>query len=93
MWFNRQKREPLTVRRLEERMATLENEQKALELEWTMAYDKLRHMMGRIAKRDAILADKTAGEGTEGRVAPPAVPVSPEREFALAQIAKRRGMG
>ena len=40
---------------VEERLGRLEREMKQLTLEWTDAYDRLKHMMGRVAKRAANL--------------------------------------
>ena len=57
-----------------------------------LAYDKLRHILGKIVKRDARMADRTAQEEQGPADAPAALPVSPEREYGLAQIAKRRGL-
>ena len=78
-----------------DRMDDLEHQVKTLDLEWSDTYDKLRHIIGKIAKRSARMEEQTAHEDAEAAAAPAVVPdprVSPERAFALSQIAKRRGM-
>jgi hypothetical protein len=41
---------------VQERLESLERQMKALTLEWNDAYDRIRHMMGRVAKRSADIA-------------------------------------
>ena len=62
--------------RLEERLATVENlcadlqrAKRSLELEFTELYDKVRHQMSRMAKRDA--AARQNGEDIPEEDAPP----------------------
>jgi phage-related minor tail protein len=45
---------------VEERLGALERQMKALTLEWNDAYDRIRHMMGRVAKRAAYLDKQEA---------------------------------
>ncbi len=54
-------------RDLQERLEKLERDFKALQLEWENSYDKLRSMMGRIAKRAEKLHDEAEADG---RLAP-----------------------
>lgn len=57
-----------TVAELRERVEALEKAKKELELEWALAYEKLRSLMGRIAKR-AQLAE--VSEDPVSEKAPP----------------------
>lgn len=94
MWFWRQKEPSPTLRRLHDRMDELEHQVKTLDLEWSDTYDKLRHIIGKIAKRSARMEEQTAAEGLEAAAAPAVVPgpqMSPDRAYALEQIRKRRG--
>ena len=95
MWFFRHKEPSRSLRQLQDRMDALEHQVKTLDLEWSDTYDKLRHIIGKIAKRSARMEEQTAAEESGAEVAPKAAPdprVNPERAFALAQIAKRRGL-
>jgi len=63
--FARQK----AAERLEHRLGKLENlcsslerEQKKLDMEFTDLYDKVRHQMSRMAKRDAVAAKENGGD-------------------------------
>ena len=82
------------MRRLHDRMDELEHQVKTLDLEWSDTYDKLRHIIGKIAKRSARMEEQTAAEGLEAGAAPAVVPgpqMNPERQYGLDQIRKRRG--
>lgn len=83
------------VGRLEERLATVENlcadlqrAKRSLELEFTELYDKVRHQMSRMAKRDA--AARPNGEDV------PEIETEPDPLAHLDPISKsimlRRGM-
>ncbi len=50
------------VENLQEDFAKLRREFQSLELEWTNAYEKLRQMMGRVAKRAELLRRETDAE-------------------------------
>jgi len=50
------------LRRVENLCADLERDRKKLDLEFTDLYDKVRHQMSRMAKRDAAAAKKNGGE-------------------------------
>jgi len=52
------------LKRLADDVADLQRDRKKLDLEFTDLYDKVRHQMSRMAKRDA-LATKTNGVGLE----------------------------
>ncbi len=84
-----------TADRLEDRLATVENlcadlqrAKRSLELEFTELYDKVRHQMSRMAKRDALA--KKNGEDV------PEVEDVPEHLRQLDPISRsimlRRGM-
>lgn len=76
-------------------MDALEHQVKTLDLEWSDTYDKLRHIIGKIAKRSARMEQQATAEDSEAAAAPAVVPdprMNPERAFALSQIAKRRGL-
>jgi len=49
------------LKRLADDVADLQRDRKKLDLEFTDLYDKVRHQMSRMAKRDALAA-KTNGE-------------------------------
>lgn len=81
--------------RLEERLATVENlcadlqrAKRSLELEFTELYDKVRHQMSRMAKRDA--AARKNGEDIP-EVEAPADPF-PDTDPVSRSILRRRGM-
>lgn len=50
----------------QERIEKLERNLHALELEWENTYDKVRHMMGRIAKRAALVQNADTDQSTLG---------------------------
>ena len=80
---------------LQERCAKLEREMHALQLDWENTYDKVRQMMGRIAKRSETLhADAEArGElfpgGAELTNAPR---LTPHQLNVNQKILERRGL-
>lgn len=92
-WFSSQKEPSVTLRKVQERLESLERQVNTLDLEWSDTYDKLKHIVGRIVKRSAILQSQTDRTDEPEAVAPAPAPMSPEKAFALAQIAKRRGLG
>ena len=87
---------------LEERVSTVERKLKDLELEWENAYDKIRHMMGRIAKRAATVAQSEAPTepqytGVEESISSsPLTPMmsrlSPAQQRTQMEILRRRGV-
>ena len=88
-------RQQRAIDRLEDRLARcevlctdLQRENRKLELEFTDLYDKVRHQMSRMAKREA-LARKENGEDL---VAAPDSPSAPETDPVSASILRRRGM-
>jgi len=84
-----------TLDRLEDRLARVETlcsdlqrESRKLELEFTDLYDKVRHQMSRMAKRDAA-------SRKENGPTPPEEPVDDEyrhTDTISASILRRRGM-
>lgn len=67
---------------LEDRFRKLSRDFEALELEWNTAYDKLRHMMGRVAKRAELLQKEMDGG---------AKPLSPDEEAIRDDLAAANG--
>lgn len=63
------------VRDILDRLEKLERSLKALELEWEDAYDKLRHMMGRVAKRAEAL-ERSEQQIEHGVALPPATGIA-----------------
>ena len=62
-WTTKQQEQ---IIKLEESFAKLRRDFQGLELEWSNVYDKMRHLMGRIAKRaDVVESGKPIGEEPE----------------------------
>ncbi len=87
-------RQQKAIDRLEDRLARcetlasdLQRENRKLELEFTDLYDKVRHQMSRMAKREA-LARKENGEDL---VVAADVDSPPEIDAVSASILRRRG--
>jgi predicted nucleic acid-binding Zn-ribbon protein len=75
------------LRQLEERMDALERDQKALEVEWTEVYDKVRHTLSRISKRsERVIQAEQEPEPSTSRF-PVTDPISQQI------IARRRRLG
>jgi len=84
-----------TTDRLEDRIKTLELQcdgleraRKTLDLEFTELYDKVRHQMSRMAKRDARATEKSAN----GLDEVPASPASLGSDPVSQSIMLRRGI-
>lgn len=79
---------------VEEKLASLKREFTALELEWSNAYDKLRQIVQRIAKRSQALEalEAPGGERAENGAVPPVRQMS-TRERIQQQILDRRKVG
>ena len=85
-----------TIDRLEDRLRTvelkcddLERGRKSLDLEFTELYDKVRHQMSRMAKRDARAAKVNGGEPELDTETPPSDGLDP----ISRQILERRARG
>jgi len=80
------------LRVLEERHDDLERQFKALELDWSNTYDKLRSIVQRISKRAERLEGLAAGsaEETGGAGASMADELSPTARAAQREIELRR---
>jgi chromosome segregation ATPase len=93
MWitFGASKETKRAIRDLTDRIEQLERDHKALELEWNETYDKVRHALSRIAKRDARAAEKAAGD-TNGAEDIPGQPdgLDPISRAVLARRQLRR---
>lgn len=89
MWFKENRR----IKRLEEGLEEVQMSLKALELEWENVYRKLRKIMGRLHKEDAISNPSVDGKGEE-----PLPPVNepsgrlltPRQQQIQQQILRRR---
>ncbi len=76
---------------VEERLEHLERQMKALTLEWNDAYDRLKHMMGRVAKRAAILERlEESPTVIEHGVELPGVATNPRLQAIQQKILARR---
>lgn len=67
-WFRQsfgQSKDFLTKSDLAEALKPLEAQQKGLEMEWALVYDKMRTLMGRISKRAAIMEASQPPEEAE----------------------------
>jgi predicted nuclease with TOPRIM domain len=81
---------------LQERLEKLERDMRALQLEWESTYDKVRQMMGRIAKRAEMLHEAAEDQGklypTNGTAEelPETPGLTPAQARAQAQVMARR---
>ena len=72
------------LKRLADDVSDLQRDRKKLDLEFTDLYDKVRHQMSRMAKRDALAAKENGGD--------PRDPGDPGEDAISAAIhARRRG--
>jgi DNA anti-recombination protein RmuC len=85
------------ISELEERLEKLEKKYKDLSLEWENAYDKLKTMMGRVAKRAEAMHDAAEDNGQlhpEELPNEPAIPnwarLTPRQKQIQYEIWKRR---
>jgi len=88
-------RQQKAIDRLEDRLSRcetlasdLQRENRKLELEFTDLYDKVRHQMSRMAKREAL----SRKENGEDLVVVPEAGSPPEIDTVSASILRRRGM-
>jgi hypothetical protein len=88
----RRLQEGRALREVTERLESCERQLKQLRIEWEDAYDRLRHVMGRLNKRAAREAEDGGAPQTNNQPADPGLgrPMT-AREAALWEIAKRRG--
>ena len=77
---------------LEERLDKAERTLASLDLEFNELYDKTKSMLGRMAKRYAIMQESTQGAGDNGEARDSAPPVPAGLQMALHDIAVRRGL-
>lgn len=71
MWLLRKIRENRRFAELEERIEKLERGHRALDMEWSEHYDKIRHMFGRMAKRSAIIEKANEAEEAQQEAGEP----------------------
>ena len=96
-WLFGAKGNPRYARRLadlEERMDTLERKHRSLDGEWAEWYDKSRHMMGRLAKRAAIMQESTEEpeEAPEPAAPEPSDGLTPNQRRIQNAILAARGI-
>jgi len=96
MFWTDEKRER-RLRELQERCEKLERDMHALKLDWENTYDKVRQMMGRIAKRAEMLHDEAEKNGRLYPSEPsadapnsPAEALTPRQRALQHQILTRR---
>jgi len=88
---------------LEEELAKLKRAFSGLEMDWANTQDKLKQMMGRIAKRAELMHDVAE---SEGKLAPPDIPpeiephaypmwnrLTPQQKRTQLEILRRRANG
>lgn len=75
---------------LEERLDALERSVKRLRLEWEDVYEKVARLMGRIAKRQALISAAETAEDAPGPPERPAMALDPISQQVLA---RRRASG
>ena len=98
-WFWRSPERSRRIRELEEDLEKFRSEMKRLRLEWEDTYDRLKHMMGRIAKRSAIIEAQTDSTEPEEPATshavngPPGSPWSAHQHKLQEQILANRRRG
>jgi hypothetical protein len=97
VWFWRSKPQ-LAFNALEERLAKLERDQKNLEMEWSNAWDKLKRMMQRIAKRAEVAErgaenDDSSTPAVNGGTESPSTGRLNDRQRQIQQQILRRRAG
>jgi hypothetical protein len=74
---------------IQDRLEKLERAMKTLNLEWEDAYDRLKHMMSRVAKRAARMEEAEQGTVVEHGVRVPN-PLNPRLAAIQQKILERR---
>jgi hypothetical protein len=89
-----------SVSQLEERVSKLEREQREIRLDWEMMYEKVKRLMGRIAKRAEVVENAAAvGQEEEAEVSSAGASAShlghltPRQLQIQKQVLARRGNG
>jgi hypothetical protein len=94
MWLLRRIRESRRFNELEDRIEKLERGLRALDAEWVDYYDKMKHTMGRITKRAAIIEAAQEPDGEESEASDDSlVGLSPNQKRAMLEINLRRSRG
>jgi exonuclease VII small subunit len=94
MWIFRRIRESRRFAELEERIEKLERGHRALDMEWSDFYDKVRHALGRITKRAAIIESAQEPDGESPEASDGSLEgLSPNQKRAMQEIYLRRSRG
>jgi hypothetical protein len=93
-------KESRRVSKLEDRLENVERELQSVTLEWENVFRKLRKIMGKIHREEAIMRESTATEGAESPADPAAIGTSnggrlltPRQMQIQQEILKRRAHG
>jgi uncharacterized protein (UPF0335 family) len=86
MWFSGAKR----LNDMEERLWRLERDQKALQMDWESAYDKMRTLTARFVKRAEVIEKSERAEQTEQETATGSTTVSSAADPITRRILERR---
>lgn len=78
------------LRALSERVEALEKERKTLVLEWDLAWEKLRSLMGRLSKRAELDQARTEPEGEATGADGQPLALSPRQLTIHNQVLRRR---
>lgn len=70
---------------LDERLESLERQVKRLRLEWEDVYEKVARLMGRIAKRQALIQEAETREDAPGPPERAGLPLDPISQQVLAR--------
>jgi hypothetical protein len=71
------------LRELEEKAEKLERDIRSIALDWENTYDKMRHMMGRIAKRAEMMHQEAEERGD---LHPSEMGISPQEQLILSRL-------
>jgi hypothetical protein len=93
-------KESRRVSKLEDRLENVERELQSVTLEWENVFRKLRKIMGKIHREEAIMRESTATEGAESPAEPQSIGTSnggrlltPRQMQIQQEILKRRAHG
>jgi hypothetical protein len=93
-------KESRRVSKLEDRLENVERELQSVTLEWENVFRKLRKIMGKIHREEAIMRESTATEGEESASTPATIGTSnggrlltPRQMQIQQEILKRRAHG
>lgn len=78
------------LRKVEDLCSALDRDRKKLDLEFTDLYDKVRHQMSRMAKRDAVYRKEN---GADLEPLPPDLPFPDADPISRSIMMRRAGQG